>query len=144
MTCCSKGCCELGLLLYGNPFKEAKAILMQHAKEDVEVSDAKYRLENYAAYSEMILDICRGEHPNYMLSSYCVKIGHVDCFRVISQLPMFRYNIEIVIWAIESDNVEMTRFLLQNYYEDNYDWKHVLDSLQEITVGPLCATLVVG
>lgn len=99
---CSKGCCNVGEILYGGHGPEEQEL--------EEIMENNVELEKYPAFQEMFAG---GGHPNYALTAYCVEIGHVECLRTLSTLPYFMYHSDLAIVAAECDQLECLQFIIQ-------------------------------
>jgi len=99
---CTKGCCQVGQILYGTLDEDYDLSEIIESKES--------ELEKYAAFHEMFED---GGDDNYALATYCVRIGHVDCLKTISKLPAIMYHYDLAVCAAEIDNVECLQFILE-------------------------------
>lgn len=85
---CDKGCCEVGAIL-------AKAFELRDNPDDNYnynsehmFADGRFddELQQYPAFNEMIDSWA---HPNYMLTGYCIDIGHMECLLQLSKGPYF-------------------------------------------------------
>lgn len=118
---CDKGCCVVGSILYGENY------------EDIE--DAEELEEEILIQHEAYTQIYQEEfgHINYALPSYCVSINHLECLKTISLEPNFMYHSDLAICAVESDNLECLKFIVE-----------VLGDVQLefVEVGPNCEKYV--
>lgn len=117
---CSKNCCKVGKIIYGSIDSD---IIEENITE----------LETYKAFNEMYIDCCGDD--NYLLPSYCVSIGHVNCLKQISKEKGFMYHSDLAIVAVENDQLECLKFIIEKL-------GHVKTEFDMETIGPKCKKYV--
>jgi hypothetical protein len=89
-----------------------------------------------------------GGHVNYALPAYCVEIGHVNCLKKISKEPKFTFHYDLPILAIENDDLEILKFILEDLvhkmkrcYKDEC-LNFFIDNIKDMEIGPNCKLYV--
>ena len=123
---CTNGCCEVGKYVYG------ENSTFFDDEEDEENNDEDIEIKHYPAYEAYFGDY--GDN-NYALPAYCLEKNHLECLKQISKEPKFMYHGDLAICAIESDNLEFLKFIVECLGDVSIDVK-ISD------VGPNCLEYV--
>lgn len=117
---CVKNCCKVGAILYG----------------DSELDITDIILDEYEAFNEMFNYFC---NENYALPLYCVAIGHLECLKKISKEPNFMYHADLAVCAIEHDQIECLKFIIEELGD-----VYIPTKKDEIEIGEKCKDYVIN
>ncbi len=102
MNICEKKCCKVGELLYNKEGFDDISDIVDNCIDELE------KCEAFVEMQENCGDI------NYILPSYCVEIGHLDCLKYISKLPNFMYHSDLAVCAMEHGQIECVKWIIEN------------------------------
>ena len=123
---CSKGCYEVGLILFGlkDSDNETNTDFGENEKKN------KRKLLKYEAYRKMS-DGMKYGFIKYALASYCVDVGHADCLRKIHKNLDVHWHADLADCAIEKDDLECLKVIIEEMGDVKIDVKNIGDNCRE-------------
>lgn len=100
--CCNKGCINVGEILYDN-------------ESEYSISEIEERRQNELIKFDCYNEIYRHDFVdiNYALSAYCVKIGHLNCLKILHQNGNLVWHNDLAIYALECNKINCLKYIVE-------------------------------